>query len=93
MTKIVFVGSQDYGSRCLKHLIKNKEQVKALVTFPPGTHEIWKDDISELAHSENIPIIITNNIQTSKEIIKEINPDVIFVVGWRTLIPKEIYYF
>jgi methionyl-tRNA formyltransferase len=48
-------------------------------------------DFGELAKANNIPLIETDGrVIKYKHILEEINPDLILVIGWYHIIPKEI---
>jgi len=68
----------------------------------PAEHEVWDKDVSDLAKQNDIPVWefqdhLTkpndpNNINFPKftKIIKDLKPNLIFVLGWRQMIGKEI---
>ena len=89
--KIIFVGSQNYGARCLEYLVKNSESVQAVFTFKPDKHETLDDETEQIALANKIRVIKSRNLKNHHDYIQELSPDLIFVVGWRTIIPEEIY--
>lgn len=92
--KIIFVGGRDRGYECIQLLHKRKENLAHIFCMPEDEHEKMKfsSKIVQFAKDKNIPITITKSIKNTEalNIIKDINPDLIIVMGWRTIIPKEI---
>lgn len=92
--KIIFVGGRDRGYECVKMLHKKKRTPLHIFCMPEDDHEKIKffPKIIQLAKDKKIPITSTKSIKNAQSlhIIKGINPDLIIVMGWRTLIPKEI---
>ena len=90
--KIIFIGSQEIGTACLQELINLEQDIKLLISCELESHEKIKNTTSELAKINEIPTLITNNINTYEieNKIKEIEPDLIIVCGWRRMIKKKI---
>jgi len=93
MLKIVYISGVKLGYDCLKSLIENNYNIEHVFTYS----EDKKDrsgyiDFSDLCNENNIQISKVENINDEKniELIKKINPDVIFVIGWSSLIGEEI---
>ena len=87
--RAIFVGSQELGYRCLKELLK-EDEVVAVFTISPEKHEKWKDDVKLCAEEAKIPLFVDEDLNDYIEEIREMNPDVIFVMGWRKIISKEV---
>jgi len=87
--RIVFMGSQTIGYRCLQKLIQLGASVTGVVTFVPEKHELWAHSLDELANAHGIPLFVATG-KDYVEFVEDNNPDLIFVVGWRQLIPKRI---
>jgi methionyl-tRNA formyltransferase len=85
---IIFIGSQQIGHDCLKEVINLGIKVDAVFTFKPDPHEIWEKNVDIVAKENHIPIFFPNDLTVEK--IKRINPDMILVVGYRKIFPKEI---
>lgn len=92
--KIVFIGGRDRGLECLKTLIKAGENIAYIFCMPEDKHERKKyyEEIKDLADKEKIPIKITKSIKSVEDfkILKSIQPHLMIVMGWRTIVPKEI---
>lgn len=92
--RIVFIGTVDFSSHCLKEVLKNGGNVVAVFTLlqrKAGFHSDYVD-ISNIAEQHGIPVYKIQNINTpdNVELIRSLQPDVIFVFGWSQLISKEI---
>lgn len=89
--RIVLFGAGNKGSQVLKKLIELKQDVVGVFYLDEDAHEtIWYDKIKDIADDCDIPRFQHNNKHT-KELIYNLHPDVIFAVGWRYKISKDIY--
>lgn len=95
--KIVFMGTPDFAEVSLQALIDANYNIEAVVTNPDrpkgrGMKMIYSP-VKELAVSKNIPVLqpekVRNNIEFIDK-IKNINPDVICVVAYGKILPKEL---
>ena len=95
--KIVFMGTPDFAEASLQALIDANYNIEAVVTNPDrpkgrGMKMIYSP-VKELAVSKNIPVLqpekVRNNIEFIDK-IKSINPDVICVVAYGKILPKEL---
>ncbi|MBI4058781.1 methionyl-tRNA formyltransferase [Candidatus Microgenomates bacterium] len=93
--KLVFIGGRDRGLECLQELLRKGINISYIFCMPEDPHEREKycDDIKTLADQNHIPIKITKFVRSEedKNLLKEVRPDLIVVMGWRTIIPREIY--
>ena len=87
--RVIFVGSQELGYRCLKELLK-EDEVVAVFTISPEKHEMWSEDVRLCAEENKIPLFVDEDLNDHIKEIRAMNPDVIFVVGWRKIISKEV---
>ncbi|MBO5090080.1 MAG: methionyl-tRNA formyltransferase [Clostridia bacterium] len=94
--KIVFMGTPDYAVKTLEALIKSEHTVAAVFAQPDkpvGRKQILTPPpVKVCAESYNIPVYQPNSVRTGEalEIINSINPDVIVVVAYGKILPKEI---
>jgi len=92
--KILFVGMVDFSQHCLKEIIDLGGRVVGVLTIEQQYAKFNSDycDLSSLANKYDIPIIKVKNIddEMSIKFIKDIAPDIIFVLGFSQLIPKRI---
>ena len=95
--KIIFMGTPDFAATSLEALINSNYNIEAVVTNtdkPKGRGmKMLYTPVKEVALSKDIPIFqpekVRNNIEFINK-IKEINPDVICVVAYGKILPKEI---
>lgn len=94
--KIVFMGTPDYAVNTLNALIKDRHEIAAVFCQPDkpvGRKQILTPPpVKVCALEHNIPVFQPNTLRDGKayEILKEINPEVIVVVAYGKILPKEI---
>lgn len=94
--RIVFMGTPDYAAVTLKSLIESEHEICAVFAQPDkpvGRKQILTaPPVKVLAMENNIPVYQPNSVRTGEalEILKKINPDVIVVVAYGKILPKEI---
>lgn len=94
--KIVFMGTPDYAVSTLETLINSQHEVAAVFAQPDkpvGRKQILTPPpVKVCAESHNIPVFQPNTLRdgTAFEILKQINPDLIVVVAYGKILPKEI---
>ncbi len=95
--KIVFMGTPDFAATSLEALINSNYNIEAVVTNtdkPKGRGmKMLFTPVKEVALSKGIPIFQPEKVRNNPEFInkiKEINPDVICVVAYGKILPKEI---
>ena len=94
--KIVFMGTPDYAVKTLEALINSEHTVAAVFAQPDkpvGRKQVLTPPpVKVCAESHNIPVYQPNSVRTGEalEIINNINPDVIVVVAYGKILPKEI---
>ena len=95
--RIVFMGTPDFAKESLEALVNAKHEILAVVTNPDkpkgrGMKMIFSP-VKEYAISKGFevkqPIKVRNNTECLEE-IKALNPDIICVVAYGKIIPKEI---
>lgn len=96
-TRILFIGGTKRGFCVLKALLEQSENIVGIFAMIEDLHEIAKysSEIEKLAIKNNIPIKLVKKIDTKceEEITKKLLPDLILVVGWRTVIPCSVYNY
>ncbi len=94
--RIIFMGTPDFAVPCLENLIDTGHNVAAVFTQPDkpvGRKQILTPSpVKACAVSHNIKVYQPEKIKNSNalEIINSINPDVIIVVAYGKILPKEI---
>ena len=92
--KIVFVGAVMEGKECLQEILDLGGEVVAIFTFTEEVAQRTSGSVSfeDISLKFNIPLYKVKNTNTpeSVELMQEIKPDVIFVIGWTRLLSAEI---
>jgi methionyl-tRNA formyltransferase len=90
--RIIFIGSVYFSIVALEKLIELKANVVGVITKEHSAFNADFEDLSGLAHKNNIPSNYVQNINSisSIEWIRNLNADVIFCFGWSNLIKKDI---
>ena len=94
--KIVFMGTPDYAVKTLEALVKSEHTVAAVFAQPDkpvGRKQVLTPPpVKVCALENNIPVYQPNSVRTGEafEIINQIKPDVIVVVAYGKILPKEI---
>ena len=94
---IVFMGTPDFARDSLEALVEAKYNIKLVLTNPDKPKgrgmKLIPSDVKVYAESQNLEILQPVKIRKNEELInkiKEINPDLIVVVAYGKIIPKEI---
>ena len=95
--KVVFMGTPDFAKVSLEVLNNNNFEILAVVTNPDKPKgrgmKMVASPVKEFALSKNIlifqPLKVKNNVEFINE-IKALKPDVICVVAYGKILPKEI---
>lgn len=94
--KIVFMGTPDYAAVTLQKLIDEKFDVSAVFAQPDkpvGRKQILTAPATKiLAQKYNIPVFQPKSLRDAEvyQTLKQLNPDVIAVVAYGKILPKEI---
>ena len=97
--KIIFMGTPDFATSCLKTLVESEHEVCAVFTQPDkprGRKMIMTPpDVKVYAIEKEIPVFQPTTLKNGEalEIIKEYNPDVIVVAAYGKILPKDIIDF
>ena len=95
--KIVFAGSSDFSAFHLGILLKSKNRVSTVLTQPDRKsgrgRKILFSPVKELAIKKNIPVLQPKNLKNNKSLFQKLtgqSPDLILVVAYGLIVPKEI---
>ena len=94
--KIVFMGTPDIAVPCLQKIIDEKYEILGVVTQPDKPKgrgkKLGMSPVKELVIENNIPVYQPVKARDKEFIdkIKSLNPDVIVVVAFGQILPKEI---
>ena len=91
--KIILCGSQEIGVKTLELLLDLNQEVPLVLTYKPESYERWKFDLGKEAVKRGIPVEYTRKVEKEPFFtkFKDIQPDWLLLVGWRDMIPEEIY--
>lgn len=97
---IIFMGTPDFAVPCLRALIESGEDVKAVFTQPDKPkgrgYKLTPPPVKVLAVENGIPVYQPQSLKKGEDaedalkVIKEISPDLIIVVAYGKILPKEI---
>jgi methionyl-tRNA formyltransferase len=101
---IVFLGCTAYSEVLLKYLLENKLEVKAIFSIPRFFHISYSKtpvknsnfaDLSIIAENHSIPLYWVDSVKGKRlndyyDILNDIHPDLILVLGWYYMIPEKI---
>ena len=95
--RIVFMGTPDFAKRSLEEIYNNNYEVAAVVTNvdkPKGRGmKLVPSEVKQFAEEKNLKVYqpekIKNNVEFLEE-LKAINPDIICVVAYGKILPKEL---
>lgn len=90
--RLVFLGSQEIGARCLEVVLDQGHDVVGVGTFEPDVHEQWADDVSRLVERRGLRKIKGRRFRTPEAIdeLRALRPDILFAIGWRWILPKSV---
>lgn len=97
---IVFMGTPDFAVPCLKSLIDSGENIQAVLTQPDKPkgrgYKLTPPPVKVLALTHNILVYQPESLkkgedaQKTIEILKSLSPDIIVVVAYGKILPKEV---
>lgn len=95
--KIVFMGTPDFARDSLKAVVEAGHEVALVVTNPDKPKgrgmKLIPSDVKKYAIEQNLEVVQPVKVRNNPEFVeqlKDINPDVICVVAYGKIIPKEI---
>ena len=97
MLKILFMGTPDFARDSLKAIYEKGHEILSVITVPDrpkgrGMKLIFSE-VKEFAIEKGLEVIQPDKLRENEEIIdkiKEMNPDIICVVAYGRILPKEI---
>ena len=94
---IIFMGTPDFAAESIKAIIEKGHNIMAVVTNPDRPKgrgmKMIATPVKEVAIEKNIPVYQPLKVRGNDdfiEILKGLNPDVICVVAYGKILPKEI---
>ena len=95
--KIIFMGTPDFAKESLEALVEAKHEILAVVTNPDKPQgrglKLVPSPVKKYAEEQGITVLQPMKIRKNDEFIneiKELKPDVICVVAYGKILPKEL---
>ena len=94
--RIIFMGTPDFAVPCLKALVKSENQVVGVFTQPDKPkgrgYELAPPPVKVCATENNLEVFQPKSMRdgTALDIINSLNADLIVVVAFGKILPKEI---
>ncbi len=94
--RIIFMGTPDFAVPCLQRLITDGEEVVGVFTQPDKPkgrgHVMTPPPVKELALKYDIPVFQPTKMKDGEayKIIDELDPELIIVVAYGKILPKDI---
>ena len=90
--KVVFIGTVEFSLKALEKLIELDAEIVGVVTGNNPKFNADFADLKPLCHNNSIPCRCSDKCDTRKDRkwIETLNPDVIFCLGWSSLLGKDI---
>ncbi|MGN0469332.1 MAG: methionyl-tRNA formyltransferase [Acutalibacteraceae bacterium] len=94
--RIVFMGTPDFAVPCLKALIEDKNEIVGVFTQPDKPkgrgYALTPPPVKVTALENNIEVFQPKTLKdgTALEILNKLNPEMIVVVAYGKILPKEI---
>ena len=94
LLKIIYISGVKFGYDLLFHLLKNRKSVSLIISYEDEKKKNYSDFADFKAISKKYDILHkqVNKINDPKniELIRSLQPDLIFVMGWSQLLSDEI---
>ena len=97
--RIVFMGTPDFAVPCLERLVSDGEEVVGVFTQPDKPkgrgYTLAQPPVKEEALKHNIPVFQPKSMRDGEAlaILERLQPELIVVVAYGKILPKEILYF
>ena len=90
--KIVYIGCVKFSAEILKEIISIGFKPHLIITKSKSSFNSDFFDLSKISNQYNLRSVYTDDINSQDmiNIVKEIEPDLIFCFGWSSLIKKKI---
>jgi len=97
--KVIFIGGVSIGWHCLKALLESGANVVGVFTADreemvkkSHMHADYFSEFEDLALKYSVPLFKINNVSMPLDTrrIRELQPDIIFCIGWPQIVKREI---
>ena len=93
---IIFAGTPDISAQVLKDLYASEHNIQAVLTQPDRAKgrgkKVQYSPVKEIALENNTLVLQPQSFKKEPEsldVLKELNPDVIIVIAYGIIVPKE----
>ncbi|MTI79802.1 MAG: methionyl-tRNA formyltransferase [Firmicutes bacterium] len=96
--RIVYMGTPDFAAPCLEKIIEQKHEVLTVITQPDRPKgrgkKMQPPPVKVIAEKNNLPVYQPEKIRTTDfyQTLTELNPDLLVVVAYGKILPKEILH-
>lgn len=96
---VLFMGTPEFAKVSLEYLVKSEYSIEGVITQPdkPAGRKmiLTPSAVKEYASSVNIPVYQPQSLKGEEfyDLLKSINPDIIVVVAYGKIIPKNVLDF
>lgn len=94
--RIIFMGTPDFATAILKHLVANKQNIVGVITAPDKPagrgRKLNESSVKKYAVSENLNVLQPTNLKDEKFLkdLEDLNANLQIVVAFRML-PKQVW--
>lgn len=95
--KIIFMGTPDFAEESLRALVNAKHNILAVVTNPDKPQgrgmKLVASPVKQYALAEGLTVLQPDKVKNNEEFLnqlKNLDPDVICVVAYGKILPKEL---
>ncbi|MBE2182222.1 MAG: methionyl-tRNA formyltransferase [Anaerolineae bacterium] len=100
--RIVFMGATELGWECCRLMLDMGQNVVGIFTIPQQFRISWSPNplpnvryksFEDIATKYNLPVtVVTGKMSDPKyrEILEELAPDIVIVIGWYYIIPRQL---
>jgi len=92
--KIVFIGGVQFSYSILEHILENNWKISTIFCYNETKKRFYSDykNFDNLSEKYNVPLIKVDKINDKEniEILQQINPDLILVMGWSQLLSPKL---
>lgn len=90
--RIVFIGTVKLSANLLEELLSLQKNVVGICTKSQSAYNSDYQDLGAIASEHKIPCLYTTDINSIESInwIKNLEPDLIFCIGWSQIIHREL---
>ncbi len=92
--RTLFIGSVEFSRTCLRELVRRRSNLVAVLSVSPRQARFNSDfvDLEPFARAHRIPFYRIGRVSDPEtvDLIRSLDPDLIFVFGFSQLIPSEV---